>query len=249
MAYIQKKLYLTISNYKKLSKGIERETTDNLPRKLAVDVDSLIFMWIRSNFKYKKCAKLLKDLYQTLDVENVVFEFVYTHDVINLKEKVYQERKELNSRYNNRDIVRDKTMEYLFRKYNSLDKTKFVCTPEADKYCGNNYKYIITEDVDVFLFGNKWTTIINPLTLSILNCRKYYKSHGIQTYETFLKIAIIMGTDYNYGINRVSVKTIEKIVREYSSVEEYLYNNYDIFHPTSIEYLEEYYEVYNFFRS
>ncbi|OAQ22121.1 hypothetical protein K457DRAFT_418833 [Linnemannia elongata AG-77] len=245
---IPKKQWLSKVNYKLMSKGAPWKSPRKIPHghPIAVDVDSLVFMYMRQGWGAKRCAKSLAIICNT----NKNYILVYSTGVPILKKDLYLERNILDTPYNNRDHIRDKAVRYLLTRY--LDATgcpRMVGTREADKYCGKRYKYIITEDVDVFLFGNSKTTIIHPLTYNMLRCKDYYMVHGISTHGNFLDVAIAIGTDYNYGIKGLGIKTIHKIIvtNGYKNITEYLCATYDITSPSNKWYSDNYFKVLLYF--
>lgn len=109
----------------------------------------------------------------------------------------------------------------------------FYKSKEADKYCGKTHRVVISEDVDIFLFGNDRTTIVRPFLVSstyldFLDCKSYYKDKGISTHEDFIQVCFMIGTDYNYGIKGMGTKkSVEAIVR-YGTIAKYLAIKYDL---------------------
>ncbi len=246
LMHIHKKEWLTKSNYKILSKNAPWKgyyTGDHI---IAIDVDSLVFMYMRQGMRSKACAKALASAYASLKNSHLI----YSTGVPRLKRALYDERQLLGTPYNDRDHVRDKTMGHLLRKY-PIDRSRCIGSKEADKYCGKNYIYILTEDVDVFLFGNPKTTIIHPLTYRTLTCKDYYMAHGIRTHTDFLDIAIGLGTDYNYGIKGIGIATLHKIIvdMDYRNITEYICSQCNIAEPHNKWYPRMYLRVMEYLQS
>lgn len=246
---IPKKQWLSRVNYKLMSKNAPWKSPQEISRRyhVAVDVDSLVFMYMRHGWGAKRCAKSLANICNT----NENYILVYSTGVPTLKQDLYLERNILDTPYNNRDHIRDRAVRYLLTRY--LDTNgcrRMVGTRETDRYCGKRYKYIITEDVDVFLFGDSNTTIVHPLTYNMLRCKDYYMVHGISTHENFLDVAIAIGTDYNYGIKGIGIGTLHKIiVRDgYKNITEYLCATYDITSQSNRWYSDGYFKVLGYFR-
>jgi hypothetical protein len=228
---IPRKLRLLNSNYKKLSEDNTGWRDRIIPPDVtvAVDVDSLVFLCMRMDIlNPRKCKRAILNMCKPLGS----YELVYSYGVPKLKRNLYRERQNVD-----RDILRDKVVEL-------LDGIKVL---EADKYCGRNYRYILTEDVDIFLFGNSRTTLVSPTTYMTMKCRDYYRFHGMRSHSMFLDIAIVMGTDYNYGISRVGVKKARDIVATYDTVGDYLVATYDMDLPGNVLYVEEHLKVLRYF--
>lgn len=106
---------------------------------------------------------------------------------------------------------------------------------ETDRVCPQHSKWVMTEDVDIFLFGNKHTVILKPFligngipeTFFRNSCKKYLANKGIQ-YCNFVDIAFLMGTDYNRGIKGMGVKRSVAAISKYGTVLEFLVAKYDI---------------------
>lgn len=127
-----------------------------------------------------------------------------------------------------RDEVRDIVVEHKKLRKNLRYST------EADKWCGRNYRVIMTEDVDVFLFGNKKTIIVKPFLLDdtptqfrFMDCKSYFTDKGIATYQDFIQVSFMMGTDYNYGIKGMGPKRAVEAINKYGTVAKYV-TKYDI---------------------
>jgi hypothetical protein len=230
---ISRKLHLVNSNYKKLSENNNGWKNRIIPpeTRVAVDVDSLVFLCMRMDIlNPKKCKRKILNMCKPF---NSSYDLVYSYGIPKLKYKLYLERQNID-----RDILRDKVVEL-------LDGIRVL---EADKYCGKNYRYILTEDVDIFLFGNSKTTLVSPITYMTMRCRDYYRYHGMMSHSMFLDIAIIMGTDYNYGISRVGVKKARDIITTYDTVGDYLVATYDMNLPENVLYIKEHLKVLKYFR-
>lgn len=229
---IRRKESLVNSSYKKLSEDNTGWKDRDIPQdtKVAVDVDSLVFLCMRMDILTpKKCKREILNMCRPF--RN--YELVYSHGIPKLKHKLYQERQNAD-----RDVLRDKVVKL-------LDGIKVL---EADKYCGKNYQYVLTEDVDIFLFGDSKTTLISPTTYLTLRCRDYYKFHGMRSHSVFLDVAIIMGTDYNHGIYRVGVKKARDIIATYDTVGDYLMDTYDLNLPENVRYIEEHLKILRYFQ-
>lgn len=248
MIEVPKKEWLSKTNYKILSRGAPWKTLQPFHdgTSVAVDVDSLVFMYMRQDWGPKRIAKSLANIYNSYN-----YTLVYSTKIPKLKRNLYLERSILRLQYNNRDHVRDKAVRYLLTKYLDLSSgpIRIIGCKEADKYCAKRYKIIMTEDVDVFLFGNSSTTILHPQTYKTLRCKDYYMAHGISTHGDFLDVAIAIGTDYNYGIRGIGVKTIHRIiVRDgYKNITSYLCTIYDLNHSSNKWYLDNYLKVLKYF--
>lgn len=133
-----------------------------------------------------------------------------------------------------RDIVISKFSHKLLRK-----------VEETDKVCPRISKYVITEDVDIFLFGKKNTTIIKPFLLNdaipqyfiCAKCKAYLAEKEIQ-YHNFLDIAFLMGTDYNRGIKGMGEKKSIATISKYGNITKFLLARCDI--TDAMEMLEMY---------
>jgi len=128
-----------------------------------------------------------------------------------------------------RDEVRDIVVEH-----RRLKEHLYHCT-EADKWCGKNHRIIMTEDVDIFLFGTKKTIIVKPFLMDeipkyfcFVDCKSYFVDMGIATHDNFLQVAFMMGTDYNYGIKGMGKKRSVEAIARYGSVAKYVAVKYDI---------------------
>lgn len=128
-----------------------------------------------------------------------------------------------------RDEVRD-----IVVKYKKLEKYLHHST-ETDKRCGRNYRVTMSEDVDIFLFGNKHTTIVKPFLLDdtptcfrFMDCKSYFTNKGITDYDDFIQVAFMIGTDYNYGIKGMGPKRSVNAINKYSTVAKYVAAKYDI---------------------
>lgn len=128
-----------------------------------------------------------------------------------------------------RDDVRDLVVEH------EELKKHLHYSIEADKWCGRNHRVIMTEDVDVFLFGNKKTIIVKPFllvnaptTFRFIDCKSYFMNKGIATYDNFIQVSFMMGTDYNYGIKGMGPKKAVNAINKYGTVAKYVGVKYDI---------------------
>lgn len=106
---------------------------------------------------------------------------------------------------------------------------------EADRWCGRNHRVTMSEDVDIFLFGNKRTIIVKPFLLNntpthfrFIDCKSYFVDKGIASYDDFIQVAFMIGTDYNYGIKGMGEKTAVKAIAKYGTVARYVAVKYDI---------------------
>lgn len=104
---------------------------------------------------------------------------------------------------------------------------------EADKWCGRNHRIIMSEDVDIFLFGNKRTIIVKPFIgtqthFDFVDCKSYFTSKEIANYKDFIQVAFMIGTDYNYGIKGMAVKRSVDAIAKYGTVARYVAAKYDL---------------------
>lgn len=107
---------------------------------------------------------------------------------------------------------------------------------EADKWCGRNHRVTMSEDVDIFLFGSKKTIIVRPFLLDdvcptyfdFIDCKSYFTDKGIATYDDFIQVAFMTGTDYNRGIKGMGVKRSVAAIAKYSTVAKYVATKYDL---------------------
>ena len=129
-----------------------------------------------------------------------------------------------------RDDVRDIVVE------NKKLKKYLNHSTEADKWCGKNHRVTMSEDVDIFLFGNKQTIIVKPFLVDdvpiyyhFIDCKSYFIDKGIANYDDFIQVAFMMGTDYNYGIKGMGEKRSVEAICRYGTVAKYIAVKYDIF--------------------
>jgi hypothetical protein len=106
---------------------------------------------------------------------------------------------------------------------------------EADKWCGKNYRVTMSEDVDIFLFGSKRTIIVRPFLLDthpthfdFVDCKSYFMDKNIATYDDFIQVAFMIGTDYNRGIKGMGAKKSVKAIEKYGTVAKYVAVQYDL---------------------
>lgn len=138
-----------------------------------------------------------------------------------------------------RDEVRDIVVEH--KKLKHLHHST-----ETDKWCGRNYRVTMSEDVDIFLFGDKHTTIVKPFLLDnptcfrFMDCKSYFTNKGITDYDDFIQVAFMMGTDYNYGIKGMGPKRSVDAIAKYSTVAKYVAVKYDITDETVDVLMKEY---------
>lgn len=106
---------------------------------------------------------------------------------------------------------------------------------EADKWCGKNHRVTMSEDVDIFLFGNKRTIIVKPFLVDevpthfrFIDCKSYFVDKGIGNYDEFIQVAFMMGTDYNRGIKGMGEKRSVEAISKYKTVAKYVAVKYDI---------------------
>jgi hypothetical protein len=240
---IEERKSRTSTHYKYLTRYTTRgpDPLSDLPRHLALDVDSLVFLWMRTGISPSSTqgyATQLGVLLDTLTRDRGVDALcVASTGIPPLKRPLYQERKERGDPYHHRDTLRDRTVQGFLQ--DPRRREKMVLVEEADQYCGRNFRYILTEDVDVFLFGDEETTLIHPLDFRCLRCRDYLSQLGIPTHPLFLQAALILGTDYNNGIRGCGPKTLVKALRRGETPGEYLERRHDLFHEKSLQYLEE----------
>lgn len=128
-----------------------------------------------------------------------------------------------------RDEVRDIVVEHKKLKEH-LHQSK-----ETDKWCGRNYRVTMSEDVDIFLFGNKHTIIVKPFLLDdvptcfrFMDCKSYFMDKGITDHDDFIQVAFMIGTDYNYGIKGMGPKRSVDAINKYGTVAKYVAAKYDL---------------------
>lgn len=125
---------------------------------------------------------------------------------------------------------------------------------EADKWCSKNFGVIITEDVDVFLFGNADTIMVRPFLMAgkgprhfdFRDCRTYFEEKGISSHKEFIQIAFLIGTDYNYGIKGMGPKRSIEAITKYGSVKNYITKKFDLDDESSIRLLDSYRRFSNY---
>ena len=127
-------------------------------------------------------------------------------------------------------LFRDEVRDIVVAKFTDI----YHCT-EADKWCGKNHRVIMSEDVDIFLFGTKKTIIVKPFVMNniptrfrFLDCKSYYMDKGISDYNAFIQVAFMMGTDYNYGIKGMGEKRSVNAINKYNTVSRFVAVKYDI---------------------
>jgi 5'-3' exonuclease len=235
-----------------------------IPKKweIVVDIDSVVFMCIREYAQLVHAyvdpnkwsmRRLLKDLVDMCLEEIYMLHkfcgeratYVSSVGYPKLKKELYRERKKKKEALSKeegviqwlkkyipflRDDIRDKVVDKMVANVNVIQ------VEEADKYCGRNYKYIITEDVDVFLFGDSATTIIkppqffynqDPKKITYLSCEEYYQHWRLTSHVDFLQVCIMMGTDYNHGVYGIGVARSLANINTYSSLENFLHETTD----------------------
>ncbi len=108
-------------------------------------------------------------------------------------------------------------------------------TTEADKWCGKNHRVTMSEDVDIFLFGNKRTIIVRPFLVDthptyfdFVDCKSYFMDKDIATFDDFIQVAFMIGTDYNRGIKGMGVKKSVKAIEKYGTVSKFMAVQYDL---------------------
>lgn len=121
---------------------------------------------------------------------------------------------------------------------------------EADKWCARNYRVTMSEDVDIFLFGNKKTIIVRPFLadthpnhFDFVDCKSYFTEKDIATYDDFIQVAFMSGTDYNRGIKGMGVKKSVAAIAKYGTVAKYVAAKYDL----TDDNVEKLMEVYRHF--
>lgn len=122
-----------------------------------------------------------------------------------------------------RDDIRDGVVENV--------GSNFFRTEEADKTCGR-FPVIMSEDVDIFLFGNKKTIIVKPFINSskhfdFIDCESYYVDKGIKSHADFVQVAFLIGTDYNRGIKGIGPKRAIAAIAKYRTIEKFVTTKYD----------------------
>jgi hypothetical protein len=294
---METKSSLASSTYKQLSKGNEGwkkvYIAENPWNEMAVDVDSLVFFYIRKYveipYPTRKdermvCASFIHDTTRStrwivedmarysinqlayklkyLKSIGLVLHPVYSTGYPRLKRELRDERLRTRSdiertireldpmedgvtdavlssikRYilHFRDEVRDIVVKQ-FRLHRST---------EADKWCGRNYRVTMSEDVDIFLFGNKRTIIVKPFLgtpthFDFIDCKSYFTDKGIATYDDFIQVAFMVGTDYNRGIKGMGVKRSVEAIAKYSTVAKYVTTKYDLTDDNVGAYMEVY---------
>jgi len=116
---------------------------------------------------------------------------------------------------------------------------------EADKWCGKHHRVTMSEDVDIFLFGNKKTIIVRPFLdhpthFDFVDCKSYFANKGIATYDDFVQVAFMVGTDYNRGIKGMGVKKSVAAIAKYGTVQKYVAAKYDLSDDNVEEMMERY---------
>lgn len=131
-----------------------------------------------------------------------------------------------------RDEVRDKVA-------SNLPST---CVTHTDKECAKKYRTIMTEDVDVLLFGDKWTVIVKPFLDKPNHFdfvgRAYYLDKGIKSHEDFVQVALLIGTDYNRGIKGLGPKRAVDVINKYHTIERYVATKYDLTDEIAMAFVE-----------
>jgi 5'-3' exonuclease len=209
----------------------------------------------------KYSAKQLLSLLKYLESNGLVLYPVYSTGYPKLKRDLYDERLQKKNSMEAtflkmdpdtvlssmkkymlyfRDDVRDIVVQH--PKLKHLHKST-----EADKWCGKNHRVIMSEDVDIFLFGNKRTTIVKPFLLDIhpthfdfVDCKSYFMDKGISTHDEFVQVAFMSGTDYNRGIKGMGVKKSVAAIAKYGTIQEYIRRKYDLTDENAEEFVKKY---------
>lgn len=181
--------------------------------------------------------KLKRDLYKERAVEKNILEEKFRalgNNILvpEVKDRVISLVKKYALHF--RDDVRDCVIR------NELD---FHCVKEADKECAK-YRVTMSEDVDIFLFGNKRTIIVKPFLGSpthfdFIDCESYYIDKGIKSHADFIQVAFLIGTDYNRGIKRIGPKRSVKIITKYRTIGNYIASEYDITDDNAVIFVEK----------
>ena len=279
---MEMKASLTISTYKQLSKknGGWKEVyvAENPWKEMAVDVDSLIFFFMRKylDIPYpprkerlvmsaflldtrqstqwviddmaKYCVAHLSSLLRYLESIGLVLHPIYSTGYPKLKRELRDERLLVRNEMEREFQQMDPSSEILLsmKKYilHFRDEVRDVVvknkklqhlrsSTEADKWCGKNHRITISEDVDIFLFGNKKTIIVKPFLetpeyFRFMDCKSYFTNKGIKTYDDFIQVAFMMGTDYNRGIKGMGEKRSVEAIAKHGTVARYVAAKYDI---------------------
>lgn len=129
-----------------------------------------------------------------------------------------------------RDDVRDKVVRNI-----PIDISLHLAF-EADKVCGREHLVTMSEDVDIFLFGDASTIIVKPFLVTnikptyvnFVDCESYYVAKGIKSHSHFVQVALLMGTDYNNGVKGMGVKRSVAAIAKYRSAKRYVTDKYDL---------------------
>ncbi|KAF5427900.1 flap endonuclease-1 [Candidatus Methanophagaceae archaeon] len=90
-------------------------------------------------------------------------------------------------------------------------------------------EFVCTQDYDSLLFGAP--RVIRNLSaprkkarLEVLDLHKFLQKQGI-TREELIDLAILVGTDFNEGVNGIGAKTALKLIKKYHSIEKIIANS------------------------
>lgn len=164
--------------------------------------------------------------------------------LIKLKEDDYQNDKEKIKDFKKSYVITEEHTKQL-KELLKLFGIPIITSPiEADPLCAylvkNKYAdYVATEDMDLLTFG--CPILLRGLSsnkkMNEINLNDILNSLNI-SYNQFIELCILLGSDYTSQIPKVGYKTALNIIKKYGNIKEFLKNNTKYNIPDNFKYEE-----------